>query len=265
MPCPARSVATISLPAAQTNAAPPESTSGSVPGSRWSRCEWLEVTTSTKERPAGSTTSPVMRSCSTPASSLVSLSESERYGSRRMFSFDICTRKPLCPSHQMCMPRSSVEALISATRSSPERTGSIQSGGSSWKGSLGGRGTGPPERLGMSGRSGSASAALRLNAERSPRRVVGPDGKSASGSLAMVFRGRGRGSRARGDRSQRSDRSNGLQRPSRAYARQAVAAAGWAAAAATTAAAAPIGSRSELTTMSYCVGSSAFSPKNRLR
>ena len=51
---------------------------------------------------------------------------------------------------------------------------------------------GPPERLGMSGRSGSASAALRLNAESSPRRVVGPDGKSASGSLAMVVRGRGR-------------------------------------------------------------------------
>ena len=59
--------------------------------------------------------------------------ESERYGSRRMFSPVIWTRNPLWPSHQMCIPVSSFEAWISAIRSSPESMGSIQSGVSSSK------------------------------------------------------------------------------------------------------------------------------------
>ena len=41
---------------------------------------------------------------------------------------------------------------------------------------------------------GSASAARRLNAESRPRLVVGPEGKSASGSLAMAVRGLAEGS-----------------------------------------------------------------------
>ena len=58
-----------------------------------------------------------------------SVSELERYGSSRRFSPPICTRKPLWPSHQMCMPVSSDDAWISATSSSPETRGSIQSTG----------------------------------------------------------------------------------------------------------------------------------------
>ena len=52
-------------------------------------------------------------------------------------------------------------------------------------------GLGRPVGRGASeaGGSGSASAQRRPNAERSPRRVVGPEGKSASGSLAMVCPG----------------------------------------------------------------------------
>ena len=51
---------------------------------------------------------------------------------------------------------------------------------------------------------GSDSAALRPNAERRPRRVVEPEGKSASGSSAMA---------ARGERSGRRDFSNRRRRP----------------------------------------------------
>ena len=98
---------------------------------------------------------------------------------------------------------------------------------------------------------GSASAARRLKAESRPRRVVGPEGKSESGSLAI------RGLRRQGSRWLRSrlvDRSNAVGRPTGAETAQRPVTL------ATTEAASAIESRSVLTTRSYCVGASVFVP-----
>ena len=263
---PARSVATISLPAAQTNAAPPESTSGRVPGSRWSRCAWLEVTTSTKERPR--------RLDDEPGDALVQHARlvaglAQRVGEIRVEQ-DVLLRH----LHEEAALPEPPDVHAAIVGRGPDLGDEILAGEDRVDpvGRLLVEGVARRPRHGAAGEAGDVGEiGQRLGgpaAERGEQPATGRRAgwKERVGIVGHGVRGRGTQVRGRaGDRSQRSDRSNGSAAPSRASGRQTVAAAGCAAAAATTAAAAPVESRSVLTTMSYCVGSSAFSPKNRLR